>query len=375
MRTSGSRTTARHGSPERATRAARTSAHCASAAASRAEPVSSRTDSGSAPAAMCAAAASTSSVLLPGARTAEHADRAAQPRARARRPPAHVRRAAQRIGVGHVGMTPRGSDKFAGCWHHEPRDAAPPRAPLRPAGPAQVLAVHGLTGHGRRWRTLSHPPSGRRRGRRARSARPRPFVVGGAVDHRRQRRRTGRLLVENEADGPVVVVGHSFGGAVALHLAAAAPGSGGRSGAARSGGRPRRAVDARDRRRRCWRRRTTPTATRPAWRSHRLVGRGATRRAGRRTRRASGRAAQRPVRLADQRPAMMSYWSELARDIALPHKGTPHDAGARARWTDPPYVTEELIDGLRADSAPTSRWSTSTATTWWPRPSPPRPPR
>jgi len=44
-------------------------------------------------------------------------------------------------------------------------------------------------------------------------------------------------------------------------------------------------------------------------------------------------------------PAMMSYWSELARDIVLPHKGTPTTL-VRAQWTDPPYVSRVLIDGL-----------------------------
>jgi lipase len=44
-------------------------------------------------------------------------------------------------------------------------------------------------------------------------------------------------------------------------------------------------------------------------------------------------------------PAMMSYWSELARDIALPHRGTPTTL-VRAEFSDPQYVTEALIDGL-----------------------------
>ncbi len=44
-------------------------------------------------------------------------------------------------------------------------------------------------------------------------------------------------------------------------------------------------------------------------------------------------------------PAMMSYWSELARDIMLPRNGTPTTL-VRAAWTSPPYVSETLIDGL-----------------------------
>jgi lipase len=45
-------------------------------------------------------------------------------------------------------------------------------------------------------------------------------------------------------------------------------------------------------------------------------------------------------------PAMMSYWSELARDITLPPKGI-HITVVRALKTSPPYVTEGLIAGLR----------------------------
>ena len=46
-------------------------------------------------------------------------------------------------------------------------------------------------------------------------------------------------------------------------------------------------------------------------------------------------------------PAMMSYWSELARDVALPHRGT-RTTLIRAAHQDPPYVTGELIDALSA---------------------------
>ena len=46
-------------------------------------------------------------------------------------------------------------------------------------------------------------------------------------------------------------------------------------------------------------------------------------------------------------PAMMAYWSELARPIALPRSGTPTTL-LRATKTDPPYVADALVDALSA---------------------------
>lgn len=45
-------------------------------------------------------------------------------------------------------------------------------------------------------------------------------------------------------------------------------------------------------------------------------------------------------------PAMMSYWSELARDIVLPPAGTVTTL-VRAKQTSPPYVGDRLVAGLR----------------------------
>ena len=45
-------------------------------------------------------------------------------------------------------------------------------------------------------------------------------------------------------------------------------------------------------------------------------------------------------------PAMMSYWSELARDIVLPPKGIGTTL-VQAAWTSPPYVTDRLVRMLR----------------------------
>lgn len=44
-------------------------------------------------------------------------------------------------------------------------------------------------------------------------------------------------------------------------------------------------------------------------------------------------------------PAIMSYWSELAREIVFPHKGIPTTL-VLATLTQPPYVSAELIEGL-----------------------------
>jgi len=45
-------------------------------------------------------------------------------------------------------------------------------------------------------------------------------------------------------------------------------------------------------------------------------------------------------------PAMMSYWSELARDIVLPPVGTTTML-VRAMRTSPPYVSDQLIAALQ----------------------------
>jgi lipase len=45
-------------------------------------------------------------------------------------------------------------------------------------------------------------------------------------------------------------------------------------------------------------------------------------------------------------PAMLSYWSELARPILLPRNAIPVTL-VRATKTDPPYITDDLLAGLR----------------------------
>ncbi|MFI6868828.1 alpha/beta fold hydrolase [Nocardia sp. NPDC050406] len=85
-----------------------------------------------------------------------------------------------------------------------------------------VLALHGLTGHGRRWRALAEEQL--------------PGIRVVAPDLRGHGRSTSlppwdfetivadlENLLESETSKPVVVVGHSFGGAVALHLSRTRP--------------------------------------------------------------------------------------------------------------------------------------------------------
>ena len=213
-----------------------------------------------------------------------------------------------------------------------------------PAGPAQVLALHGLTGHGRRWRPLfdGHlagvtvlAPDLIGHGRSSYAA---PWTIDANVT-------ALATLVENEADGPVLVVGHSFGCAVALHLAAQCPDL--VSGLTLLD--PAIGLDGQ-------RMRQTAEAM--------MASPDYTDRAEARAEKAGGSWSdvndaaldedidEHLIGLPNGRhawricvPAMMSYWSELARDIVLPRNGTATTV-VRAAGSDPPYVTRSLIDAF-----------------------------
>jgi lipase len=213
-----------------------------------------------------------------------------------------------------------------------------------PSGPAAVLAIHGLTGHGKRWQTLSEhyltdvavaAPDLLGHGRSPWSA---PWTIDANVA-------ALASVIEDQADGPVLVVGHSFGGAIALNLAAACPDL--VSGLVLLD--PAVGLDGR------WMAEIADSM---------LASPDYTDRAEARNEKISGSWADVPVEELDAEldehlialpngrygwrisvPAMMSYWSELARDIVVPHPGT-RTTLVRATRTEPPYVSDDLVDGL-----------------------------
>jgi lipase len=212
-----------------------------------------------------------------------------------------------------------------------------------PAGPVRMLAVHGLTGYGGRWHHLSGylpeipiaAPDLLGHGRSSWAA---PWTIDANVA-------ALAALLDAEADGPALVVGHSFGGALALHLAAARPD---RVAAlllldpavGLDGGWMREIAEA-----------MLSSPDYPDAEEARME-------------KATGSWADVDPALLDSEidehlielpngrygwrvslPAMMSYWSELARDIVLPPAGTATTL-VRAKQTSPPYVGDRLIAGL-----------------------------
>lgn len=217
-----------------------------------------------------------------------------------------------------------------------------------PSRPAQILAIHGLTGHGRRYEEIANEhlaefsvlaPDLIGHGRSDYAA---PWTIEANVA-------ALAALLDAEDSGPVVVVGHSFGGAVALALAAARPDlvrglvlldpavalDGGwmaeiADAMLSSPDYPDRAEARADKLSGSWRE--------VAERDPAVL---------------EGELDEHLITLPNGRlgwrisvPAAMSYWSELTRPIPLPRSGTPTTL-IRATRTTPPYATDELIATLR----------------------------
>jgi len=210
-------------------------------------------------------------------------------------------------------------------------------------GRVRVLAIHGLTGHGKRWQTLA--------------TRHLSGVAVAAPDllgHGLSSWAAPWTIDANAAalaellDSPTVIVGHSFGGAVALHLAASRPELVSAlvlldPAVGLDGGWMRDIADDML---------ASPDyADRAEARSEKANGSWADVDAGELDRELDEHLIERPHGRVGWRisiPAMMSYWSELARPITLPPNIIPTSL-VRASRTSPPYVTDALVAGLASD--------------------------
>ncbi|OMC06003.1 alpha/beta hydrolase [Mycobacterium sp. NS-7484] len=209
-----------------------------------------------------------------------------------------------------------------------------------PAETPQVLLIHGLTGHGQRWKTLAEQhlsdvavlaPDLLGHGRSSWAA---PWTLDANVE-----------ALASLLDRPTLVVGHSFGGALALNLAAAHPDL--VSGLVLLD--PAVHLDGE------WMREIAEAM---------MASPDYPDRAEARAEKANGSWGdvapaeldrdldEHLVELPGGRygwrisiPAMVSYWSELARPVALPRQGTP-TVLVRATRTSPPYARDELIGEL-----------------------------
>lgn len=212
------------------------------------------------------------------------------------------------------------------------------------AGPLDVLAIHGMAGHGQRWKTLAErhlaeytvgAPDLIGHGRSTWSA---PWTLDANVS-------ALTVLLEKEADKPVVVIGHSFGGMIALYLAAARPDLVDSLVLLD----PAVSLDGR------WMHEIAEAMLSSPDYADRSEAR---------AEKASGAWADVPPEELDQDldahlvawpngrvgwhiclPAMMAYWSELTRDIALPANRT-RTTLIRAIRTNPPYINNALLARL-----------------------------
>lgn len=212
-----------------------------------------------------------------------------------------------------------------------------------PSGPARILALHGLTGHGQRWQHLSGflpgigiaAPDLVGHGRSSWAA---PWTIDANVA-------ALTALLDQQPDTPVVIVGHSFGAGLAMHLAAARPAQVAGlllldPAIGLDGGWMREIAEA-----------MLSSPDYPDAEEARME-------------KVHGSWSDVDPALLDAEidehlitlpggrygwrmslPAMMSYWSELARDPVLPPAKTP-TVLVRAKRTSPPYVTDNLITAL-----------------------------
>lgn len=219
-----------------------------------------------------------------------------------------------------------------------------------PPGPARVLAIHGLTGHGRRWESLfnRHLPDTAALAPdllgHGRSSWDAPWTIEANVA-------ALTTLLDEQTASPVVVVGHSFGGAIALSLAAARPElvtclilldpAVGLDGA-----RIREIAENM-----C----ASPDYTdRQEARAEKVNGSWGDVDAEELERELDEHLVGLPNGRVGWRisiPAMLSYWSELTRPASVPRSGTPSTL-VRAARTSPPYVDDTLIANLASGLGP-----------------------
>jgi lipase len=250
-------------------------------------------------------------------------------------------------------MTPRRSDKLCVAAPGTIFEVSLHVYRYGPDGAIRMLAVHGLTGHGKRWQSLATrhlpdvaiaAPDLLGHGRSSWAA---PWTIDSNVE-------ALAALLDAHADGPVLVVGHSFGGALALNLAAARPDL--LSGlvlldpaVGLDGGWMRDIADEMF---------ASPDYTdRDEARSEKTSGSWADVDPAELDAELDEHLIPWPGGRVGWRisiPAMLSYWSELARPIVLPRSRTPTTL-VRAGRTDPPYVSETLIEALDASLGPDFR--------------------
>lgn len=213
-----------------------------------------------------------------------------------------------------------------------------------PEGPAQLLALHGLTGHGQRWQQLSDQlpeiaiaaPDLLGHGRSSWAA---PWSIDANVA-------ALAALLDGVEQDPVLVVGHSFGGGLAMHLAAVRPDLVAAlllldPAVGLDGGWMADIAEAMF---------ASPDYPDPAEaRAEKAMGSWSDVDPGVLDAELDEHLIQLPSGRYGWRvrvPAMISYWSEMARPAVLPPPGTPTIL-VRAAWTTPPYVGDALVGGLR----------------------------